>query len=394
MKILYIYPFAASHDSSVRKKIECQINSLNNNGVKCHGAFLSVKFNRIEANDRYVTHYPVKSRKINFILQPLRRSNMDDAVYDLVRKEYEKYDYFYIRRQRASRGLYRLVKKFGAKLIMEHQSKELDEIKSHFEKHRFRLRPTNAIDWWLNAFLPLLREKIYGPRINRFLRASISVTNEIAIYQTNMGSRNSFVVSNGVSADSFAMKRNYPFENELNLLFLKGSSGFAPWNGFDRLIKSIDYYCSRNPNGIKINLYVYGHKVDGEIAQRSYIFEGGFITGEELDKVVDRMHLGVSGLSVYMKKFNEGASLKVREYVARGLPFIYAYADPDLNADTSFFALKFPNDDSLIDMHKVIDFARDVLTDDLLQKKMREFAHNKLDYDAKMFQLIKILYQL
>jgi hypothetical protein len=391
MKILYIYPYAASQDSSVRKKIECQIKSLNKTGAQCHGAFLSVKFNRTESKDLYITHYPVKYKKINFLSQLFRRSNMDDAIRDLVSKEFGNYDYFYIRRQSASRGLYRLVKKFGNKIVMEHQSKELDEIKSYFEKHRFGLRPTLAIDWWLNAFSPLLREKIYGPRINRYLRASISVTNEISIYQNNLGSRNSFVVSNGVATDSFALKKKYPFNNELNLLFLKGSSGYSPWNGFDRLISSIDDYYKRNPNGIKINLHVYGHFVDGEIAPRPYIFEGGFVRGEELDRVVDMMHIGVSGLAVYKKNFNEGASLKVREYVARGLPFFYAYTDPDINADADFFALKFPNDDSLIDMHTVIAFARDVLSDDLLPQKMREFARLNLDYDAKMIALMKII---
>jgi hypothetical protein len=77
--------------------------------------------------------------------------------------------------------------------------------------------------------------------------------------------------------------------------------------------------------------------------------------------------------------------------VARGLPFFYAYTDPDINADADFFALKFPNDDSLIDMHTVIAFARDVLSDDLLPQKMREFARLNLDYDAKMIALMKII---
>jgi hypothetical protein len=42
-------------------------------------------------------------------------------------------------------------------------------------------------------------------------------------------------------------------------------------------------------------------------------------------------------------------------------------------------------------MHTVIAFARDVLSDDLLPQKMREFARLNLDYDAKMIALMKII---
>jgi hypothetical protein len=74
--------------------------------------------------------------------------------------------------------------------------------------------------------------------------------------------------------------------------------------------------------------------------------------------------------------------------------FIYAYSDPDLNDEAKEFSLQFPNDDSLIDMEQVLEFAKRTLSDPLLTQKMRKYAEEHLDYEVKMKKLHQFLLEL
>ena len=106
------------------------------------------------------------------------------------------------------------------------------------------------------------------------------------------------------------------------------------------------------------------------------------------------MHFGVATLGLYRKGLNQTTTIKVREYTAQGLPFFYAYSDPDLNEESKEFALEFPNDNSIIDMEKIIEFARKALEDKGLPQKMRKYAEEHLDYEVKMKKLYVELLKL
>jgi len=73
---------------------------------------------------------------------------------------------------------------------------------------------------------------------------------------------------------------------------------------------------------------------------------------------------------------------------------IYGHIDPDLNGDSKEFALQFPNDDSAIDMQKVIDFAKKNILDTDHPQKMRKYAEEHLDYEVKMKRLLLELNKL
>jgi hypothetical protein len=144
----------------------------------------------------------------------------------------------------------------------------------------------------------------------------------------------------------------------------------------------------------KIKLIICGYKIDGEIPDKKYIEHLGYKNKSDIDQLINNVHLGISTLALHKKQLMEASTLKTREYVARGLPFIYAYTDPDLNEDSKEFALEFPNDDSLIDMEKVIEFAKKALEDKELPQKMRKYAEEHLDYEVKMKKLYQELQRL
>ena len=83
----------------------------------------------------------------------------------------------------------------------------------------------------------------------------------------------------------------------------------------------------------------------------------------------------------------EAAALKVREYVSRGIPFIKAYYDTDIDniPELSSYYLNFPNDDSIIEIEKIIQFLEIInQMDHNISEKMHEIAVEKIDWIKKM----------
>lgn len=86
---------------------------------------------------------------------------------------------------------------------------------------------------------------------------------------------------------------------------------------------------------------------------------------------------------MFRNGLSEGCVLKTREYVARGLPLVIGYDDVDLRRDLPWL-LRVPNDDSLINLERVIEFAVRVSKNPEVSAEMRTFASETLDWEHKV----------
>jgi glycosyltransferase involved in cell wall biosynthesis len=107
----------------------------------------------------------------------------------------------------------------------------------------------------------------------------------------------------------------------------------------------------------------------------------GPLYGPELDELIARCDVGVGSLGMYRYGLSRGMTLKLREYMARGLPFISAVDDPALPPDAAF-ALRVPNDDTPVDMEAVVAFARRAKSDAALGEAMRAYARERLSWEG------------
>lgn len=392
MKIVYLFSSPSIKGSSVQNKVLSQINGLNSNVDSCTGVFFiketNVELPKIEGVE--FIKYPANHRK--FFRDIAERKNLDKAIYNYINQHYNNVDFFYFRYPGASRFLFKTAKKFGKKIVSEHQGKEISEILSASDQNPFGFRPSKLIGWIQYQLLPLYNEKIWGVYFAKKIKTIVAVTDEIGIYQKNKGCKNVIVCSNGINVSQFPIRKIPVLEEEIRLLFLKGTAGVSAWNGLDRITNSLQQYYLNNPNpSDKIKLLIGGHIIDNEVPESEYIEQLGYLNKESIDKLANQVHLGVSTMALYKKNLEEAAVLKTREYIARGIPFIYAAKDPDLNEVASDFYLKFSNDETLLDMKKVIEFVKKINSDPLHPQKMREYAEKHLDYKAKMKKLKELL---
>lgn len=266
------------------------------------------------------------------------------------------------------------------RIISEHHTKELAEFRNEPKTFRNVSR--------------MLGEALIAPAILRRCVGVIGVTDEIRDFQCarRRSLAPSATVSNGVDVDGVRFTRFQPFDGRrLALIFV--AARFRPWHGLDRLLDGLDRY--RGDVVIELRLVGSVHASDLQrIAEHTSpnvrIQLLGTLTGAELDAQFASANLAVSSLALDRNGLSEGCVLKTREYVARGIPFLYGYRDIDLDTDCEF-ALHLGEPGPPIDMAAIVEFAARVAKRRGIDETMRNYARARMDWRIKMSQMIEFV---
>lgn len=265
------------------------------------------------------------------------------------------------------------------KIFTEHHSKELEEI---------------DLAGGIKPFVRRIWEKRYGPRILRAAQGIIGVTDEIRRYELERAGvkRPSLVLPNGILVVDIPSKRPAIFDGKtLDLAFV--SSQFSPWHGLDRLLEGLRLWQGQSP---RLTLHLIGRLTPAQKAaiQRMGLAEmvriHGVLYGNDLDEVLSSCHLAIGSLALHRNGLKQACVLKVREYTARGLPFVIAYDDPDFPAGLPW-VLRIPADESPVEINVLVNFAEEVSKIPSLAKEMRTFAESKLSWTVKMKGLARFV---
>ena len=102
----------------------------------------------------------------------------------------------------------------------------------------------------------------------------------------------------------------------------------------------------------------------------------GVKTGLALDEIYNQCDIGIEVLGGHRKGIALSSSLKSREYAAKGLPFVTScYIDVFDDMD---FVLKFPADETPINMEAVVTFY-----DKIYKNKDRQAVINRIRNQSK-----------
>jgi hypothetical protein len=197
-------------------------------------------------------------------------------------------------------------------------------------------------------------------------------------------------ITNGIDVEEVPIRQIPHFgTDELHILAL---ANVIFWHGFDRIIKGMADFQNKS----RIILHIVGE--GPEIPKLRRLVESTNLTdqvlfhgplyGSNLDNIFNKCHIAVGNLGVHRKGLSETSELKLREYCARGMPFLFSLFDPDFPNDYSY-SLKVPSDESAIKMEAVFDFAKEVLSDMEHPQKMRNYAAKNLDWKVKMNPVIE-----
>jgi len=184
----------------------------------------------------------------------------------------------------------------------------------------------------------LLYHRITRRRVLRRIRGFVAVTRELAERFSGFAVRTE-TIGNSIELAAFP-SLPIPDATARKRLVFMGNTG-TPWHGLGRVgdlatlfpehefvvigCTKADYLPYANTRGVPENL-----RLLGMMTQRDY------------QPYLQTASVAVGTLGLYEKKMDEACPLKVREYLALGLPVIGGYQDTDIPPTADYF-LRLPN---------------------------------------------------
>jgi len=342
--------------------------------------------NEKEARDETVRFVSFKERYF-----PLHFYDRLFHRFDLIEKNIDlrSYDYIILRYPQADASGIDFMTRY--KVITEHHTMELQHSKSF-------LNTQIPITLRVAKKIRMKQENGYGHKILKNAYGIIGVTDEIRDFEVKRAGRSipSKSISNGILVDRINLTGFKTFDGKkLDLAMLVGS--FYPWHGLDRIISGINKYAG----SIDIRLHLIGRIKKSDIKYSGIDFSKivfhGFQTGRSLDKLLKEMNLAIGPLALHRVGLIEGCTLKIREYTARGFPFVLAYKDTDLRHvdEHNKFFMECENSDKPIDIDQVICFAEKMSRKGrAVSDAMRNYAEQHMDWSSKMDQYIDFVKQI
>lgn len=206
---------------------------------------------------------------------------------------------------------------------------------------------------------------------------------------------------NGIIVDSITPIE--PCKKEGKDINLLAVAMFQKYHGYERIIKGLAAYYNEvkdQPRNIILHMVGNGPEKDyyeklvKKLKMEEHVKFWGSKKGKELDSIYNLVDIAVSSLGLYKLKINLLSALKTREYLAKGLPMITGCKVDVLHHDFPYY-LEYKNDDSIIDIKRVIDFYDEVYCQgrdrNAVIAEIRQFAKEKVDMQIAMKPIVEYL---
>jgi len=349
MTIAYLIDYDIQLNTGVMQKIKQQANQWKIQGHKIY--FASSKTMSIY-DENYDVQYKKKCLDFKYGRVSTALNLLYTSYYLNTLFEEIDFDIIYMR--------YRLYMPFIRKIlkknvvIMEINSDDKEEYKLHSHVTDIYNRMTRNF---------LLKE----------INAYVCVSNELA-EKFSFLNKPIEVIANGIDIQRYkSIKKE---RNKVPKLVFIGTPN-QPWHGLDKIKKMADYFS-------RYQFIIIG--TDG--MDTNNIKYMGYLSQEKAIETIAKCDIGIGTLSLYEKGLTEASPLKTRQYLACGLPIIYAYKDTDLQDDVKF-GLQLKNSKNNIDYEKIETFVTEVFNDEEIQNMALKFTENILNYKKKESKRIK-----
>lgn len=363
----------------VGKKIIAQAKALGVDMVDSfYGVFNGTNYQIMNSyNDILIKNIPAKNRVAGRIKQAecTYRWCLDNSI-GLV---YIRYSYF----DNITYNFAKKLKNSGIKVILELPTYPFWDEKEIFVQKALKEKK------YFNYFC---KKILIEQEVKNFKKASNAIDLIVTYNPTeDLFGVKTLCIDNGVDIDNISLRK--PVDNGNKIVFLL-IANLSRWHGADRFISGLSE-CKQHNGYIPVFWIVgEGNELENlkkqvvENALQDYVIFLGAKSGSELNYYIDNADIGIASLGMHRLGLDIASTLKVKEYCAYGLPFIYAYTEKEIN-DECNFALKCKSDDTPIDIKKAIDFAVNVRNSDKISMDMRKLAEEKYDWKSIMKMVVE-----
>lgn len=342
MRIVYLVDYDLNQNSGVVQKIKQQAFEWVRQGHTVY--FISTITMSIQDSDENILFQlkplDIKFGRLGTAIKLLYRSLSTNKLLEKV-----DFDIVYMR--------YRLYMPFfnrifhNNKVIMEINSDDTIEYKLHSK---------------LTHYYNILTRKFLLKKVDTFVSVSSELKKRFLFLNKKI-----LVIANGINVSDYEIGIN---TNKKPILVFIGTPN-QPWHGMDKIKSMANYFQD-------FQFYILG--TDAQDTHNVKYF--GYMSNKESTAIINQCDIGIGTLSLYKKGLEEASPLKTRQYLACGLPVIYAYKDTDID-ESMQFTLRLENREDNLDFIKIELFVDKIFNNKNISSQAREFAEKFLDYEKK-----------
>ena len=171
-------------------------------------------------------------------------------------------------------------------------------------------------------------------------------------------------IRNGIDVDEIPAKKiQVGDDNKIHLLAV---AMMAPWHGYDRMIKGLhNYYSTGGKEDFVLHLVGQGvaseeyHSLIEKYNLFNHVIEHGKLHGTELDEMYNIADIGIGSLGVHRTVIKKTNTLKIMEYMAKGIPVICEPSECGIPKE-SLYRLTVSDDEKPIDISELFKFYKDI----------------------------------
>jgi glycosyltransferase involved in cell wall biosynthesis len=235
------------------------------------------------------------------------------------------------------------------RIITEHHTKELDELKLTGDKRYFLEKTLGKL--WMKRFGGI-----------------VGVTHEIIDYEISRSGSNSPTCFIPNSIPQINEAKENPLKSEKIKMIMVAN--FRPWHGLDVIIEGI----KQQPDLVdKYEFHLVGDIPEDqkkELESFKQVKLYGHMKYEQIEQLYSHMSIGIGSFKMQKNNMQQATILKVREYFANGLKVVMGYHDPAFPQDFPFIL----QSDSF-NIPQILDFAL----------KTQAFSKNQIIKDSEPY---------
>lgn len=342
MKALFLFFYELNPYNGICKKVLYQQEAFKQNGLDmrlCYMAFDSDGNQLRRVDDEVIDNYG------NGVMAKLRKRYDFTGIINYIRDN--GIEYLYVRSaHNANPFLNRMLARIGRMGVVVDL-----EIPTYPYEGQFKGAG------WVNRLM-LYIDRIFRNSMAGYLHRIITFSDDRVIFGCK-----TINISNAIDFSGIKLKSKVnDTSKQINLLSV---AEIHFWHGLDRLVEGMSgYYKNKGAEERKVVFHVVGKGFGEEYDQlvrlvkerglEEYVIFYGNLFGKELDDVFEISDFGIASLGRHRSGIVRLKSLKVREYAARGIPFIYSEIDEDF--EEMPYVIKAPADESPIDIKRILSF--------------------------------------
>ncbi|MDQ1306409.1 MAG: hypothetical protein QG671_2241 [Actinomycetota bacterium] len=214
-----------------------------------------------------------------------------------------------------------------------------------------------------------------------------------------LGANRRVTLTNGVDVAARPLAGGW---SERDSVTLVAAGALGQWHGYDRLLRGMAAARRAEPD-VRVTIVGDGPERRRLVAlarrlgiARQVDFTGPLV-GAEYDHVMAGADIGVGSLGEHRRGGFSISTLKVRDYLARGLPVVLAGDDPDLRHSPPF-TFRETDDETAVDVDRLVDWLgslrRKVRNDPdcaSAPERIRAFAADRLDSATRAAAILAAL---